>query len=75
MLEVDPPHHVLWSSLWPDHPDDTIRFDVQADGQGGSSLEWELLSDPPEPADDVLGHLRRRLNELINHDLRESFGA
>jgi hypothetical protein len=66
---------VLWSSLWPDRPEDTIRFRIERDGGSGSMLEWELRSDQPEPDAAVLGHLRRRLNELINRDLRESFGA
>jgi hypothetical protein len=75
VLAADRPHHVLWSSLWPDRADDTIRFGIQSDGGSGSSLEWELLSDGPEPATEVLGHRRYRLNELINRDLRLSFGA
>jgi hypothetical protein len=75
LLEADAPHHVLWASLWPSRPDDTIRFAIQADAGSGSSLEWELLSDQPEPPAEVLGHLRHRLNELVNRDLRQSFGA
>jgi len=80
VLQADPPSHVLWSSLWPERPerperpDDTIRFRVRADGHGGSALEWELLSDGPEPDASTLVHLRRRLNELINRDLRLACG-
>jgi hypothetical protein len=75
VLESDPPRLVLWSSLWPARPDDTIRFRIGSDARGGSMLEWELGSDQPDPDAASLGHLRHRLNELINRDLRESFGA
>jgi hypothetical protein len=33
-----------------------------------------LLVDEPVPDASLLGHLRRRINELINADLRYTFG-
>jgi hypothetical protein len=79
--EVDPvvvealePHLVIWSSIWPSRPHDRVIFDITADGSG-SGLRWTLVSDDGEPPpDEVVGHLRYRLNRLINSDLRYSFG-
>jgi hypothetical protein len=75
IVEVDGPQLVIWSSLWLKRPDARIRFDLPLDGSGqGSDLCWTLLLDPPLPEPALLGYLRRRLNELINADLRLSFG-
>ncbi|HLI56702.1 MAG TPA: hypothetical protein VKY26_06655, partial [Actinomycetota bacterium] len=73
ILESIEPRLVVWSSLWPSRPNDQIRFDIAGD-QSGSMLRWTLLSpdDPPDRA--LLGHLRYRLNFLINGELRLSFG-
>lgn len=72
VLEAREPSLVVWSSLWPERPDDRIRFDITPKGDG-SALRWTLLtpSDPPEEA--RVRELRHRLNELINGQLRESF--
>ena len=75
VVEATPPHLVVWSSLWPQRPDALIRFDLPADASGqGTDLTWTLLVDEPEPHPALLGHLRKRINELINADLRYSFG-
>ena len=37
-------------------------------------LRWTLTVDEPIPSDELLGHIRKRINELINRDLRLSFG-
>ena len=78
--EIDPkvidsvePTLVLWSSLWPDRPDETIRFDIQPSGQG-CRVRWTLLTAGPAPTDGKLGHIRFRLNVLINERLRRSYG-
>jgi hypothetical protein len=78
--EVDPqvvdsvePEMVVWSSLWPDRPDDQIRFDLHASGDG-CSLRWTLLTTGPPPTESKLGHMRFRLNVLINERLRLSYG-
>ncbi|MEH1055127.1 hypothetical protein V6U89_07935 [Micromonospora sp. CPCC 206171] len=73
-LRVDAPHLVVWSSIWRKRPDATVRFDLPSDGSGGTDLRWTLfLAEPlPEPA--LLGHMRKRLNQLINANLRYTFG-
>ena len=40
----------------------------------GTDLRWTLLVDEPLPDAPLLGHLRKRLNRLINEDLRMTFG-
>jgi hypothetical protein len=78
--EVDPrilasvePDLVVWSSLWPDRPDESIRFDLAPEGDG-CRLRWTLFTAGPPPSDSRLGHLRFRLNVLINDRLRRSYG-
>lgn len=44
------------------------------DGHGGSDLRWTLLVEEPLPDASRLGHLRKRINQLINADLRYSYG-
>ena len=75
VLEAVRPHLVIWSSLWPHRPDAVIRFDLPVDAAGqGTDLTWTLLVEEPEPEPPLLGHLRKRINELINAELRYSFG-
>jgi hypothetical protein len=63
---------VTWSSIWIKRPEAQIRFDIAADGQG-SNLRWTLL-DPEALGPAAVGHMRKRLNQLINAELRFSFG-
>jgi len=65
---------VVWSSLWPKRPDAIVRFDLPRDGGSGTDLRWTLLVGEPLPDASLLGHMRKRLNRLINADLRYSFG-
>lgn len=75
IVEAARPELVVWSSLWPQRPDALIRFDLPADASGqGTDLTWTLLVEEPEPHPSLLGHLRKRINELINAELRYSFG-
>lgn len=75
VVEAVRPQLVVWSSLWPQRPDALIRFDLPADASGsGTDLTWTLLMEEPEPHEALLGHLRKRINELINAELRYSFG-
>ncbi len=74
LIGAEPPHLVVWSSLWGKRPDDRIRFDLTSDGAGGTRLRWTLLVAEPMPDPSLLGHLRKRLNELINANLRYTFG-
>jgi len=75
VVAADPPHALTWSSLWTKRPDAIVRFDLPYDfGRQGTDLCWTLLVDEPEPDAAWIGHARKRLNQLINADLRFSFG-
>lgn len=75
ILESDEPDLVVWSSLWSKRPDARLRFDLPTGRSGqGTDLSWTLTVDEPMPAPALLGHMRRRINELINANLRYSFG-
>jgi hypothetical protein len=73
ILETIKPERVMWSSLWPDRPDDLIRFDLRAAGRE-CSLRWTLIAPNVPPRSSKLGHMRFRLNVLINARLRFSYG-
>jgi len=74
VLEAQEPHRVVWSSIWPSRPRDRVVFEITRAGEG-SDLRWTLVTDDEEwPAEEVLAHLRHRINRLINADLRFSFG-
>jgi hypothetical protein len=73
VVQASEPSLVVWSSVWIKRTDATIRFDLPAGGQG-TDLCWTLLVDEPVPDDAVLGHMRKRLNQLINANLRYTFG-
>ncbi|HEY8730316.1 MAG TPA: hypothetical protein VIL94_12085 [Acidothermaceae bacterium] len=51
-----------------------VEFELDASPDGGTALRWTLYVDEPVPDDPLTGHLRKRLNELINADLRSTFG-
>ena len=72
VLQHEGPNLVVWSSIWPDRPTDQIVFTIEG-GEYDSTLEWCLQSD--DDADEAhIRRMRRRLDELINRDLRFSFG-
>ncbi|WP_411284472.1 hypothetical protein [Lapillicoccus sp.] len=73
VMRSDEPELVVWSSLWLKRSDAVVRFDLPPSGDG-TDLRWTLLVEEPAPGDALLGHLRNRLNQLINADLRYSFG-
>jgi uncharacterized protein YndB with AHSA1/START domain len=73
ILEAREPGQVVWSTLWPDRPDDRIELRLLADREG-SRLTFTWLSPGPTPDGATLGRRRRRLNELFWADLRYSFG-
>ena len=74
IVEAEEPSLVVWSSLWPARHEDRIHFDIDPDGDFGTWLTWRLLTPEYEPEPEELGHLRYRLNYLINGDLRLSLG-
>ncbi|MEV4723884.1 hypothetical protein [Micromonospora humida] len=74
VLEAAYPDLVVWSSLWLRRPDAQVRFELAFDGRSGTMVRWRLLVTEPLPDASLLGHLRKRLNQLINADLRYAFG-
>lgn len=75
VLQAEEPDLVVWSSIWARRPDARVRFELPREAGGsGTDLRWVLLVAEPVPDASLLGHLRRRLNELVNADLRYSFG-
>jgi hypothetical protein len=62
-----------WSSLWPRPAGLLIRFDLRRSGDE-TDLVWALLSPTPVEDPSGVGHMRKRLNEIINRDLRYGFG-
>ena len=45
-----------------------------SDGAAGTRLRWTLLVADQLPTASLLGQMRKRLNELINANLRYTFG-
>jgi hypothetical protein len=74
LLHIEAPTKVVWSSIWINRPDAVIELDLPADGAGGTNLCWTLLVDDPTPDAALVGHMSRRINVLINANLRYSFG-
>ena len=73
-LHAQKPHLIVWSSIWKKRPDARVRFDLPSDGTAGTDLHWTLLLAEPLPEPSLLGHMRKRLNQLINANLRYTFG-
>ncbi|MBB5160398.1 hypothetical protein HNP02_000326 [Mycobacterium sp. AZCC_0083] len=74
VLESDRSRHVVWSSLWLKRPDARLHFDlVPADR--GTELRWTLYVDEPVPDASLTGHMRKRIGELINANLRYTYGS
>jgi hypothetical protein len=73
VVHADRPGTVVWSSLWPSRADAIVEFDLPAEG-GGTALRWTLRVDEPIPDAALITHLCHRLNQLINANLRYSFG-
>jgi len=64
---------VVWSTLWLKRPDARLQFDL-ADTDGGTDLRWTLYADAPVPDPALTGHMRKRVNEIINANLRYTYG-
>jgi hypothetical protein len=73
VLDSSLPDVVIWSSLCPGRPDGQIRFDLPP-AASGSLVRWTLSTPGEAPDESKIGHLRLRLNVLINEKLRYSFG-
>jgi hypothetical protein len=68
------PYLVMWSSIWRKRPDAMVRFDLPSDGAAGTNLRWTLLLEEPLSEPSLVAHVRKRLNQLINANLRYTFG-
>ncbi len=55
-------------------PDAVVEFRLSETVNVDTDLRWTLLVDDPAPDHGLTDHLRHRMNELINRDLRLSFG-
>jgi hypothetical protein len=76
ILLAEESHTVVWSSIWSRRPDARVRFDLRyGGGGGGTALRWTLSVDEPAPEPSLIRHMCKRLNELINAELRYSFGG
>jgi hypothetical protein len=74
VLRSQRPSALTWSSLWIKRLDATVTFALPASDDGGTDLEWTLSVAEPAPDDALTGHMRKRLNQLVNADLRYTFG-
>jgi len=69
VLEAARPRHVVWGSLWPVSPDDTIEFQLAPD-ESGTAMRFIWYS-PSPPDERGIGLVRQRLNTAFGQDLRE----
>jgi hypothetical protein len=68
VLESVPNETVVWSSLWPVSPADTIEFDLAPSSEGTSiRFRWFTASPPDERG---IGVTRQRLNRKFGGELR-----
>ena len=74
VVESEPPARVVWSSIWRKRPDAIVEFDLPTDGGGGTALRWTLRVKEPARDGALVGHMCKRLNQLINANLRYTFG-
>ena len=65
---------LTWSSIWTRRLDARVHFDLPRGSGGGTDLEWTLLVNDLAPDAALTGHMCKRLNQLINAELRYSFG-
>jgi hypothetical protein len=73
VLDATSPDLVVWSSIWLSRPHDLIRFDLRPAGSA-TALRWTVTTTGPAPDGSKAGHIRRRMNVLINEKLRYSYG-
>jgi hypothetical protein len=74
VIAASEPDLVVWSTLWPDRPTIQIRFEIDPDDGQGTNLRWRMLTEEPITDEAEIRRLRRRVNELINANLRYTFG-
>ena len=74
IVAAEKPARVVWSSLWPDRPDDEVHFALSDSADGGTMLRFTLLTPVAAPDESKTGHLRKRMNQLLFAELRFSYG-
>jgi hypothetical protein len=74
VLRSQAPSTLVWSSLWVKRIDAVVEFDLAPSRDGGTDLRWTLRVEEPAPGQALVGHMRKRLNQLINANLRYAFG-
>ncbi|GAB19232.1 hypothetical protein GOEFS_077_00240 [Gordonia effusa NBRC 100432] len=67
------PDRIVWSSIWSRRIDAQIDFELTP-RRGGTDLRWTLLIDGPELEDRLKRHFCQRIGELINANLRYTYG-
>lgn len=67
------PDYVVWSTLWRRRPDASVRFELTA-ARGGTDLRWILYADEPIPDLEMVDRMQHRLGDLINANLRYTYG-
>ena len=73
VVESNRPDRVVWSSLWAKRPDARVQFDLHA-ARGGTDLRWTLYVNEPLPERALAMHMCKRMGELINANLRYTYG-
>ena len=72
LLDMERPTRVLWSSLWPVSPSDTIEFLLEEE-HGATRVRFIWRSKSPPDARGV-AITRQRLNRKVGGDLRSHTG-
>jgi hypothetical protein len=65
--------YVVWSTLWSQRPDASVRFELTA-VRGETDLRWIVFVEEPEPDTEFAHHMQHRIGELINANLRHTYG-
>jgi hypothetical protein len=73
VLEAERPSRIVWSSLWPNRPDDQVHLEL-ATAREDTLVKFTLLTPEDPPDEGVAGHLRYRMSVLLFTDLRYSYG-
>jgi hypothetical protein len=73
VLDAEQPGRVVWSSLRPSRPRDEVHFELTPVGSE-TLLRFTLLTPDELPDESKVGHLRRRLNQILFSGLRLSYG-
>ena len=73
VIDSNRPTFVVWSSLWITRPDASVRFELTP-RRGGTDLRWSLYVNDPVPQVNSVKHMRHRIGELVNANLRYTYG-